>query len=369
VKFNIAAIVVLIVAIIAFLAWNASRQDAEDTPAAVAQSQLQTTSADGGTETVPDTTATPPSFDIVRISPEGDAVIAGRAEPGAVVQILEGDTVIAEATADARGEWAVVAEEPIAPGSAELSLTEHTVDGETIQSESVVVLVVPERQTGDDTSTSEDALAVLIPKDDLGASKILQAPETGVGLAGDDTSTSEDALAVLIPKDDLGASKILQAPETGVGLAGDQGLTLDSIEYDDAGRFALGGRVGPGRPVMVYLDNVFVGSGRGGNDGLWHMAPDGVVEPGLHSLRVDLVDEDGVVRARIETPFARADFTLPTGRDSVVVVQPGNSLWRIARRSYGYGVQYVTIFEANRDQIGDPDLIYPGQIFLLPSAD
>ena len=332
-KFNIAAIVVLIVAIIAFLAWNASRQDAEDTPAAVAQSQLQTTSADGGTETVPDTTATPPSFDIVRISPEGDAVIAGRAEPGAVVQILEGDTVIAEATADARGEWAVVAEEPIAPGSAELSLTEHTVDGETIQSESVVVLVVPERQTGDDTSTSEDALAVLIPKDDLGASKILQAPETGVGLAGD------------------------------------QGLTLDSIEYDDAGRFALGGRVGPGRPVMVYLDNVFVGSGRCGNDGLWHMAPDGVVEPGLHSLRVDLVDEDGVVRARIETPFARADFTLPTGRDSVVVVQPGNSLWRIARRSYGYGVQYVTIFEANRDQIGDPDLIYPGQIFLLPSAD
>ena len=332
-KFNIAAIVVLIVAIIAFLAWNASRQDAEDTPAAVAQSQLQTTSADGGTETVPDTTATPPSFDIVRISPEGDAVIAGRAEPGAVVQILEGDTVIAEATADARGEWAVVAEEPIAPGSAELSLTEHTVDGETIQSESVVVLVVPERQTGDDTSTSEDALAVLIPKDDLGASKILQAPETGVGLAGD------------------------------------QGLTLDSIEYDDDGRFALGGRVGPGRPVMVYLDNVFVGSGRGGNDGLWHMAPDGVVEPGLHSLRVDLVDEDGVVRARIETPFARADFTLPTGRDSVVVVQPGNSLWRIARRSYGYGVQYVTIFEANRDQIGDPDLIYPGQIFLLPSAD
>jgi len=321
------------VAIIAFLAWNASRQDAEDTPAAVAQSQLQTTSADGGTETVPDTTATPPSFDIVRISPEGDAVIAGRAEPGAVVQILEGDTVIAEATADARGEWAVVAEEPIAPGSAELSLTEHTVDGETIQSESVVVLVVPERQTGDDTSTSEDALAVLIPKDDLGASKILQAPETGVGLAGD------------------------------------QGLTLDSIEYDDDGRFALGGRVGPGRPVMVYLDNVFVGSGRGGNDGLWHMAPDGVVEPGLHSLRVDLVDEDGVVRARIETPFARADFTLPTGRDSVVVVQPGNSLWRIARRSYGYGVQYVTIFEANRDQIGDPDLIYPGQIFLLPSAD
>jgi len=336
VKFNIAAIVVLIVAIIAFLAWNASRQDGEDTSAAVVSSDTQATSETGATESAqsqaPDA-AIPPSFDIVRISPEGDAVIAGRAEPGAEVQVLEGDTVIAEATADARGEWAVVPEEPIAPGSRELSLTEHTVYGETIQSESVVVLAVPERQSNDD--------------DDGG----------------------EDALAVLIIKDELGASKILQAPETGVGLAGDQGLTLDSIEYDDGGRFALGGRVGPGRPVMVYLHNTFIGSARGGNDGLWHMAPDGVVDPGLYSLRVDLVDEDGVVLARIETPFARADFTLPTGRDSVVVVQPGNSLWRIARRSYGDGVQYVTIFEANRDQIGDPDLIYPGQIFLLPSAN
>ncbi|MFP6743328.1 MAG: LysM peptidoglycan-binding domain-containing protein, partial [Alphaproteobacteria bacterium] len=276
-------------------------------------------------------TAIPPSFDIVRISPDGDAVIAGRAEPGAEVQILEGDTVIAEVTAGARGEWAVVPEDRIAPGSRELSLIAHTADGEIIESVAVVVLAVPERQTSDEPG--------------------------------------ENVLAVLIPKDDLGASEILQAPETGVGLAGGQGLTLDSIEYDDRGQFALGGRVGPGRPVMVYLDNVFSGSGRGGNDGLWHMAPDGVVEPGLHSLRVDLVDEDGVVLARIETPFARADFTLPTGRDSVVVVQPGNSLWRIARRSYGEGVQYVTIFEANRDQIGDPDLIYPGQIFLLPSAD
>ncbi|MFP6743102.1 MAG: peptidoglycan-binding protein, partial [Alphaproteobacteria bacterium] len=89
-------------AIIAFLAWNASRQDGEDAPAAVAGSESQSTSETGAIESAqsptPDT-AIPPSFDIVRISPDGDAVIAGRAEPGAEVQILEGDTVIAEVTA------------------------------------------------------------------------------------------------------------------------------------------------------------------------------------------------------------------------------------------------------------------------------
>ncbi len=57
------------------------------------------------------------------------------------------------------------------------------------------------------------------------------------------------------------------------------------------------------------------------------------------------------------------------GGDALVIVQPGNSLWRIARRNYGRGIQYVQIFAANRDQIRDADLIYPGQIFLIPAVN
>ncbi len=52
---------------------------------------------------------------------------------------------------------------------------------------------------------------------------------------------------------------------------------------------------------------------------------------------------------------------------TTVVVQPGNSLWRIARRSYGSGWDYTVIYEANREQIRNPDLIYPGQVFALPA--
>jgi nucleoid-associated protein YgaU len=47
-------------------------------------------------------------------------------------------------------------------------------------------------------------------------------------------------------------------------------------------------------------------------------------------------------------------------------VQPGNTLWGISRERYGQGILYVQVFEANRDKIRDPDLIYPGQIFNLP---
>lgn len=49
-----------------------------------------------------------------------------------------------------------------------------------------------------------------------------------------------------------------------------------------------------------------------------------------------------------------------------ITVQPGYSLWKIARDTYGDGILYVQVYEANKEQIGDPDLIYPGQVFELP---
>ena len=76
---------------------------------------------------------------------------------------------------------------------------------------------------------------------------------------------------------------------------------------------------------------------------------------------------EGQVLARLETPFVRSDFVGGLSAEGrFVVVQPGNSLWRIARGTYGRGIEYTLIFDANRDQIRDPDLIYPGQIFLIP---
>ncbi len=83
-------------------------------------------------------------------------------------------------------------------------------------------------------------------------------------------------------------------------------------------------------------------------------------------MRVDKVDREGVVLARIETPLARAAREQFLLGEALVVVQPGNSLWRIARRAYGGGVHFTVIYEANRGQIRDPNLIYPGQIFSMP---
>ncbi len=51
-----------------------------------------------------------------------------------------------------------------------------------------------------------------------------------------------------------------------------------------------------------------------------------------------------------------------------VIIRRGDNLWTIARRVYGRGIQYTVIFEANREKINNPDLIFPGQVFDLPEA-
>ncbi|MGB3147711.1 MAG: LysM peptidoglycan-binding domain-containing protein, partial [Paracoccaceae bacterium] len=65
---------------------------------------------------------------------------------------------------------------------------------------------------------------------------------------------------------------------------------------------------------------------------------------------------------------ASAPDAPPPITNVTVTVQPGFTLWAIARENYGDGLLYVRVFEANKDQIRDPDLIYPGQIFTVPDA-
>jgi nucleoid-associated protein YgaU len=67
-------------------------------------------------------------------------------------------------------------------------------------------------------------------------------------------------------------------------------------------------------------------------------------------------------------PADPAPVADPAPKLVTVTVQPGFTLWGIAQERYGDGVLYVQVFEANRDRIRDPDLIYPGQVFTVPAS-
>jgi nucleoid-associated protein YgaU len=64
--------------------------------------------------------------------------------------------------------------------------------------------------------------------------------------------------------------------------------------------------------------------------------------------------------------LAQSDPVAAAPTPVTVTVQPGFTLWGIAQERWGDGVLYVQVFEANKDKIKDPDLIYPGQVFSMP---
>jgi nucleoid-associated protein YgaU len=291
----------------------------------------------------------PPSFDVVRVEKTGEAVIAGQAPPGSDVTIFDNEETLGTLVPEPSGAWVFIPAGPLAPGTHDLSLLARLDDGRELRSEDSVVIVVPE---------PEMAVAAVTAQ---------PSGEDAVASA----SQQSGALVVVVPGAAGEASTVLQQPETpgGEGL-GDGDLVLRSIDYDDDGNAVISGSGAAGARVLAYLDDKLIGAATIDQDGEWVIRPRDPIAPGLHRLRIDQLGPDGSVVARVESPFSRAaqDEVGLSLRDGSVVVQPGNSLWRIARRVYGRGVRYSVIYEANTNQIRDPDLIYPGQIFTLPQS-
>jgi len=298
----------------------------------------------------------PPSFDIVRVNPSGDTVIAGRAEPGADVTILDRGKVLGSVEADGRGEWVFLPDAALDPGEHNFSLESAADDAPKLESDSTVVVIVPE-----------------IAKD----------------IAGRATEQPAGALAIEVPKSGEGPTRVLNVPNSAPDAAGAPGgPELSAIDYNAEGRAVLSGRAPSGARLFVYIDNKPAGEAVVDEDGAWSFTPQEAIAPGLHVIRIDQVDEAGKVLARAETPFEQATFPLSaasagaTASDGTapadapvavaggtIVVQPGNTLWRLARESYGAGVRYTVIYEANKDQIANPNLIYPGQVFSVPAEN
>jgi nucleoid-associated protein YgaU len=281
------------------------------------------------------------SFDTVRVEQSGEAVIAGHAAPGSDVAVKWNGTVVGQAKANADGSFAIVPERPLAAGTGALTL-EATKDGKTVASVSSVVVAV-----------QQQAPVVIAKIDPVAPTTVEQAGEA-------------------VP-------------------AGN--VVLGAIDYDEQGNIVFSGKAPAGAPVRFYVDNAVVGETNADASGHWVYKGTSAVAVGTHTLRADALDAKGAVVSRAETPFMREDASkviaaetapqpaAPAAAETTVaeapaippvieirriVIQPGGNLWRVSRKVYGKGRLYTLIFEANRDQIKNPNRVYPGQILAAP---
>jgi len=166
--------------------------------------------------------------------------------------------------------------------------------------------------------------------------------------------------------------------------------TVEAVESQGS-KLYVAGTGEPDYKVRVYVAGEFVGETRVGPNGRWLVEGSRALQPGTVEVRADLIGDDkGTVVARAAVNFEKAaeqivlTRVIASGETATdaggagatvtkplpnVIIHKGDNLWSISRRLYGKGTRYTTIYQANKGQIRNPDLIYPGQVFLTPESD
>ena len=340
-----------------------SPRDQGPTALAGAQAEAEAPAAAlAGSPPPPDSQGSVPAFDVARIEPSGEAVIAGRAAPGATVELLRDGELHDRAVADQSGQFAMVPP-PLPPGTYDLTLRSKQPDGKQITSkQSVAVALEPDRN-------DRPVVALMTPNK---PTVVLSQPT---------------------------------APKPMAGV-----VVVEAVEIEPGGKLHVSGNARPDAAVRLYLNDSFIASVAAGADGRFSITINEGMVSGNYRVRLDEIEPNsGAVRARAEVPFTVPDrvatgsvtvqaiaskrpgvaaaqqphlaaavaTVLPDGRSpssavtvpkiATTTVSRGDSLWRISHLTYGAGTRYAVIYKANREQIRNPNLIYPGQIFVVPT--
>lgn len=286
-----------------------------------------------------------PTFDTVRVEPDGGTLAAGQATPGADVTLKRNGEVVGQAQANAEGDWVVVTEAPLPKGASELSVEQKTADSaQTVMSDQSIAVIVPSTPTekaivalvepGMPTQVLQKAepatTAEATPPKPAATAETAEQPTAAEKPAAEEATTAgsetpapaekapeaapETKTALVEPTEPAKTEEpAAQAPaieqpaaETPVAKPGAP-VSLDAVDYNAAGDIVFSGSAAPGSAVRVYVDNAPVGDALADQAGHWTFAGTQKVAPGGHSLRVDQIDAAGKVLSRVELPFVREE--------------------------------------------------------------
>lgn len=246
------------------------------------------------------------TIDTISYSSNGDVILGGRGQAGNFVRIYLDNQSIATSKISANGYWSLELSD-IAPGIYTLRVDELNATGD----------VVSRAETPFKREAAEELAELMAPETEPKEPSV-EVPSQNVAEApsAQTDAPSSDAPEIAADTDSD------TAPETGSDTASDTSVT--QVE------------------VTVQAE-------------VAELNPQ------------DEQSSDGETVATEAQPADTASvLRTPSQKFRVRTVQPGSTLWAIAKESYGAGIEYFKVFEANKERIRDPDLIYPGQVFEIP---
>ena len=352
---------------------------------------------------------------MAQVSPDGTSVFGGVGPAGQTVLLFNGDSVIAEAIINEKGDWVAIPETMFEAGSHFIQLAIKPNADETDKQEtnklSLTVVTEPVSQNppklGENeglpltpnstpaTQQSQDAeiadlavvidieenkqdkpLVVFVPKSDTSIPVIVQTPnqftenqatiksgDTGiVSNDGSDEERLRSVASVLDTADQI--SNIDAEPEF---------IQIRSLSWENKSTLRLSGFASGGYSMRAYFDDQFIASielDSAPTDNKayrWSMVAEALMQPNInYPLLAELIDKNGNIIKKSSINVSLEALAIGEDGSEMMVIHKGDALWRIAYRAYGQGVRYVDIFKRNNERINDPNLIFPNQIFAIP---
>jgi nucleoid-associated protein YgaU len=315
--------------------------------------------------------AAPLTIDLARVKPDGAAVFAGTAAPNAKIRIFEGDILLGETVANANGEWVIVLEKSLAAGQHLISVAMERSDVTTEMADRSLAVEIYQ-----DTETKP--LVALLPETETEVPVLIQSPDdvdtAKPAAAASEAIVADDAkpAAAAMPEITRAAPAKPQAksPIVASQIATSQiaALAPSAIVWRDASSVLISGTSRGGIRVTVNDAKGQFGEALVLADGAWQVAGSLDMDIAVSQLRFLLFDDVNQIIARYDLPVKARDLAKGQDGSPLVVVNKGDMLWRIAYQQMGKGVRYVDIVRRNKQDIINPDLIYPKQIFAVPQS-
>jgi nucleoid-associated protein YgaU len=305
----------------------------------------------------------PISLDAVDYNSSGDIVFSGSAAPGSAVRVYVDNAAVGDALADQGGRWTFAGTQKIAPGGHSLRVDQIDSAGKVL-SRVELPFVREEASRVAEVNTPEPQPAAQ-PEQQKTAEIAEPAPATPEATVAAETEapkpttseTSEAAATVDTQVTPESAAPATQA-ETEVAKP-DQGEEVAKTETpavtptEDPAATAEQPAAKTEEPAVAAQAEPSTQS---------DTTEQAASTDQSTKIEQKSTDAAGATVASNE----QAQTTEP--KKGRIIIQPGNNLWKLSRVIYGKGMSYTVIYEANKGQIRDPDLIYPGQIFATPDA-
>lgn len=323
-------------------------------------------------------TSSGPTFDILRVEPSGSIVVAGKAAKNATVDLLSGSQIVGTGKATDTGDFVIALDKPLKPGDYQLVLRSTLPDGSALTSLETAIVSIPENKSGQVLALVEQSGQ---------PSRMITTPQATTPAAPAEGQTATATAAS--PAGDKPATPAERAL-----------VAVEAVEIE-GNKIFIAGTSEPGSTVKLYANDDPLGTTKTAPNGRFLLQTVQELAVGDYIIRAEMMGRDGMtIIARAAVPFKReagervaaiADATpgdsatgaVPQGTDPAaqnseaplknvdgsVIIRRGDNLWRISRRTYGAGVRYTTIYLANKEQIRNPNKIFPGQVFTLPDQE